>query len=105
MNKTNIHNVEIAIAISGYKCDSLATNIKTIKIGDKVAKNVNLRENGWSAPAIENIYPLSADNIVKRKYNIKKSLVRTMSVFTTILPTKNRESKEKDRKRLGAKIE
>jgi hypothetical protein len=43
------------IAKLGYICDSFATNIKTIKIGDNVAKNVNLRENGCSAPIIENI--------------------------------------------------
>ena len=49
-------------------------------------RKASLRENGCKAPAIEKIYPLREDKILRRKYNIKKSLVRTMPVFVTMLP-------------------
>ena len=93
------------IARSGYKCDSLATNINTIRIGDKIIRKVSFLVKGCNAPAIEKIYPLSADKILNRKYNIKNWLVSTIPVFVTILPTKNTAKIDTDNKKLGIRIE
>ena len=49
-------------------------------------RKASLRENGCKAPAIEKIYPLREDKILRRKYNIKKSLVRIIPVFVTMFP-------------------
>ena len=93
------------IAMSGYRWDSFATSINTTKIGDKVIKNVNLREKGCKAPAIEKIYPLMEDNILKRKYRIRNSLLITIPDLITIFPRKKTANIEKERRKLGIIIE
>ena len=97
--------MQTAIASCGIECESFATNINTTRIGDKVIKNVSLRENGYNAPAIENIYPLREDRILKRKYIIKNSLVITIPDLITIFPTKKTANIEKERRKLGIIIE
>ena len=74
-------------------------------MGDRVMRKVSLRENGYNAPAIENMYPLSDDNMLKRKNRIRKSLDNTIPVLVTILPRKNKDNISVERKTLGITIE
>ena len=97
--------MQTAIASCGIECESFATNINTTRIGDKVIKKVSLRENGYNAPAIENIYPLREDRILKRKYIIKNSLVITIPDLITIFPKKKTDNIKKERRKLGIIIE
>ena len=83
----------------------MATNINTTRIGDKVIKNVSLREKGCNAPAIENMYPLRDDKILKRKYKIRNSLAITIPDLITIFPTKKTTNIEVEIRKLGIIIE
>ena len=56
----------------GSSWDPLATNIKMIRTGDSVAKNLNLREKGCREPMIENMKPHIGDNMENRRSRIKK---------------------------------
>jgi hypothetical protein len=64
---------DITIAVSGAACDPFAINIRIIRKGDSVIKNLNLRENGCREPIIENIKPHRGDNMENMRNRIKKS--------------------------------
>ena len=58
-------------------------------------RKASLRENGCKAPAIEKIYPLREDKILRKKYNIKKSLVIiSKNDAVTINNQKTKEERE-----------